>query len=300
MSTLVELLEEKIREAEVEIAQQIGQHWSGTPMMHIHQSETTTYARCQRLWYYRYKTYKDQPSTPSTAMVKGTLWHAYLEEWWAQDGGHSEVDFANVLANAGDDAELLTEQIADDIMWMAERYDQWRGGGRENTDWIMLDQELELIGTHFDLALSGRVDGLVRDRNSGEYYLLERKTMRDWRRLDYLTVDPQINHYLWLAERNDIAVVGVVYEAAKTYRWSRDEHKHPPSDSFQEHLVVRSPEQIEAYIEQVHAFELQRSHIHSIEVTVPSIGQNCLTCEFKGECWDSLGVPAEPHIEFGE
>jgi hypothetical protein len=136
----------------------------------------------------------------------------------------------------------------------------------------------------------------VLHKQSGRLFLQECKSMRDWRRLDILTVDPQMTHYYLGLRAAGYEVDGVLYDAIKTYRWKRDDH--PPEDSVQRVFIDRTPEQCEASLVDLHAFDDRREDIESGRRSplrnISSFG-SCSFCNFRAECWEELAFP-EPEI----
>jgi hypothetical protein len=245
-------------------------------------------------WWFRYAKNRENDSSP--AMTKGTLWHAFWDEWWITPGGADHVDWGKVIGHIEDGQDKITEQIASDVMWMAQRYDAWRPGGFEATDWRVVDQEVELEAELTPgMLLQGRLDDIRLHVPTNTLYVGECKTMADWRRLDILEVDPQLSNYVNLARRNGFDVAGVFYDAARTYRWKRDEHKHPPSDSFREMTYLRDGPQIKMSEWEV-ANQIQRKQdlLNLRRGPIRNIGANtCSFCSYRDECYEDLCFPQE-------
>lgn len=270
-------------------------------MKPIRISEVGSMANCEQAWWYRYGDPDAVPDedTGSAAMTKGTLYHAWWGEWWTTEGGLTNIDAARVVdAIPEDRREFITEEIADDVMWMMRRFDQtWLP---QKDEWEMLANEVELEANIDGLLLQGRADGIVRHIPTARTYLAECKTMRDWRRLDILTVDPQLTHYWTLARACGYPIDGILYDAAKTYRWKRDEHKHPPDESFQRLFLDRSQAQADEATKQLHAFNDRRKDLTEINApwTAPdrrplrNISANtCSWCPWRARCWEELAFP---------
>lgn len=272
-------------------------------MKPIRITELGTMATCERKWWYRYgdpEASHDDES--SIAMTKGTLVHAMWGDWWMNRGG---VDATRVMdAIPEDRRELITEEIMEDAVWLMGRYAQVYGPHLD--EWEMVENEVELKGVIDGLDCEGRADGLIRHVESGRLFLAECKTMRDWRRLDILTVDPQITHYWTLARAMGHDIDGVLYDAIRTYRWKRDEHKHPPEETVRRLFIDRTIEQSRMAADELHAF-----HDRRLALTQPSQGnqrktlplrhidaQTCSWCSFRPRCWEELAFPnPEPEIE---
>lgn len=262
-------------------------------MRPIRTTEVSTLSQCERKWWYRYDQGIDEPFT-SDALTLGTLFHAWWAEWWATPGGYNDINIEGVLDRIPDDrSALISQETAITANWMIQRYDEVYGPERDG--WEMVENEIEMEATVAGLLLQGRADGLIYEKATQSLWLAECKTMKDWRRLDILTVDPQITHYYTLAKATGRDIEGVLYDAAKTYRWKRDEH--PPADSFQRLYLDRSPEQCAEGLKELHAFNERRSSlVHPIRNIS---GFTCSGCAYKTQCWDSLAFP-ETTLEWAE
>jgi len=264
-----------------------------TPELPLRTTEMVTLATCEERWRRRYLLGTHEE--PSQAMGKGTLWHAVWDEWWVQEDGYRGITESNILARIPDEKqENITDQAWDDVRWMIRRYDQWRGGSYLATDWRVIDQEVEWEADIGGVLFQGRVDDVRVHLPTNQVYVGECKTMIDWRRLDILEVDPQVSNYVRLAQANGYpGCVGVMYDAAKTYRWKRDEH--PPSDSFRELTILRDTPQLEAAQVQVQIAATRRAQIATSNRAIANISANtCMGCSFRGDCWEDLAFPEEP------
>jgi hypothetical protein len=273
-------------------------------MRPIRISEVGTMGTCEKMWQYRYVLEQEDPA--SGPMIKGTLLHAYYAAWW-KNGQPNNV-FAlgpdKVINEINPDhrdevSDHLDKhpEVADDAIWLFGRFCKVHGG--RNT-FELVESELELEAEVDGLLLQGRADALVRHVESGKLYLGECKSMRDWRRLDILQVDPQVTHYYLLLQAAGYPVHGVMYDALKTYRWKRDEH--PPEDSIQRIFLDRTAEQCEASLDDLRAF---RANAEAIEgkVRLPlrnisSFG-SCSFCNYRPQCWEELAFPETEIIVLG-
>jgi hypothetical protein len=257
-------------------------------------TEQNTFSMCEQKWYYRYV--KGYENDSSGAMTKGTLWHAFWDEWWVTPGGLDRMSWNNVLDRMDDETnDKVTEQIASDVMWMAKRYDAWRPGGWERTEWKVLHQEKELEAKVNGVTLQGRLDDLRLHVPTDTLWIGECKTMADWRRLDILEVDPQLSNYMQLAMRNGYDVKGVFYDAARTYRWKRDEDKHPPSDSFREMTYLRDEPQLWTAAKELVSVTVRADLIRDgVMEPIHNISANtCSFCPYRDRCYEDMAFPQE-------
>lgn len=259
-------------------------------------SEVSTLTLCERKWWYRYAEGADEFSP---AMTLGTLLHAWVQEWWVTPGGYRDIDFAKVLARIPEDRQdLITEEIRSTAEWLLLRYDHvYQPTHHEWTvEGIEVEMEVDLGG---GLLAQGRADLFVYHKPTKLLFLDETKSMNDWRRLETLTVDPQVTHYYALARRSGYDIEGVLYDAIRTYRWKRD--PHPPEDSFQRIYLDRTEDQVtQGYLE-LQAFADRRTALEDQGAgPLRSISdRNCSWCAFKARCWEELAFP-EPTIEIIE
>lgn len=252
----------------------------------MRQSELVEFCKCERSWFY---TYQEKIEVPPTApMAKGTLWHAFLEEWWSVDDGLAGVSWDRVLERVPQDTLRIivnSEEIRSDVQWMAERYDRWREGSRQAAPYAIVAQEVEVWD-------QGRIDFVAKYPGEDGLWVGERKSMRDWRRLDFLTVDPQLTQYLKLARAfyHPTPVHGIIYEAAKTYRWKTGNHS--PDESFREMTVLRTDKQLAQHDDVVCTVMNRMDDITWVGDTIPNIGMfTCSGCKHKERCWSEMAVP---------
>lgn len=256
-------------------------------------TELSTMGRCEKQWQYRYVL--DHKDEGSVAMTKGTLLHAMYAAWW-KNGQPESV--------AGLEPEVIEHELDDDrkqavkdmppieidnAFWLFDRFCKVYGG---TNHFELVASEVELEAEVDGLLLQGRADAIVREVATGNLYLGECKSMKDWRRLDILEVDPQVTHYYLLCHQAGYDVKGVMYDALKTYRWKRDEH--PPEDSVQRLYIHRTAEQCEASLSELHAFSDRRDDIVTGKrIPLRNISHlgSCNFCSFRSECWEDLAFP---------
>lgn len=262
-------------------------------MKPIRITELGTMGTCEQKWMYRYgdpdAALDDEEG--SRAMTLGTLFHAWWGEWHKTPGGYNDIVVPNVLAAIPEDRQAsITEDIAADADWMIRRYDQAFIASKD--EWRLVANEVELEAIVDGLLLQGRADAIFEHIPTGDLFLGECKTMRDWRRLDTLTVDPQMTHYYMLLRESGYDIKGVLYDAAKSYRWKRDEHKHPPEESFQRVFIDRTEAQCHASLKELHAFNERRTDlVEHTRLPLRNIGQTCSWCWARVRCWDELAFP---------
>lgn len=173
-------------------------------------SRRSTFRLCARLHDVRYvQGYK--PAQERTALTIGTAVHKALEARWSQNPIPTDPDpFVDALVRV-----------------MVEGYDaKWEGDfHRYETIAVEAQFEHPLIEPVFftqspDWTCAGKVDGIVRDRASGELLVIEHKTTSFdvgpsspfWERL---TMDDQCSTYVLGAEALGYDVQRILYDVLK-------------------------------------------------------------------------------------
>lgn len=183
-------------------------------------SELSTLADCEQKWVFRYGGEKI-PTPPSTAMARGTLLHAGINGFWDTADWHLGLEQGlEELSTEWDPALWMTEDLLPDVEWLLDRYAEVYYEMARAARVEHVEKELIAAVPHADLRIKGFVDRFVII--NGQRWLVETKTMRDWGRLDLVTVDPQLTLYFWLAEQNDLKPYGILFDAIRTYRWKTE------------------------------------------------------------------------------
>jgi len=286
-------------------------HLAHTSEWSVSYSELNTLAQCEQRWEYNY--HQRQATAPSQAMEFGTLMHALIGEWWAT-GRMRDTEV--VAAEEGLSLPAVGQRSIDAAGWLRMRYmeqygDLMAAGWR--LDPAMPAGEHSLMGRvdtaalppeggegcwepgHFEVW--GTADGYLLDPD-GKRWLVERKTMADWRRLDLVNVTPQETLYVWLARKNGIEIEGVIFDAIKSYQWTRD--KHPPGDSFQRIELYRDQPQIDSALEWTRAILERRRALWLGTVPIRNIGQACTGCSYQADCFDSFSFPSSIDTIWGD
>jgi len=265
-------------------------------------SELNTLASCEERWFQNYVERIENDSTQ--AMNFGTVMHYLTAEWWATGTVHTAeaaAIFEQVIL-PGDGKRSLA-----DADWLMERYVLHYKGWKEE-GWKVDPAHAAEVSLHATLKVPsvgpvevwGTPDQFLLDPD-GKRWLREAKTMADWRRLDVVDVTPQETLYTWLARMNGIPVQGVLFDAIKSYRWTRD--KHPAADSFQMVSLYRDQDQIDGALSWATALLQRRSHLHP-QVTafspfapIKNISQqSCGNCGYQASCWTALSFPHDIEI----
>lgn len=277
-------------------------------------SEAALLAHCEKAWTYRYLGER-RAFEPSVAMQRGTFVHDVVATWW-DDPTRGMASIVNKWGEEG-------QQLPDDGEWVALRYEERYDETRQAGDLRVIGNELKLVvrvpGTQVDLVLY--IDQLVLDR-AGQMWIVERKTMKDWRRLDSIDVDQQVSLYVWAFRQAGVPVVGAIYDAIRTYRWQPEKPtitalaaevmagttstkkeamesaralqaahpgvERPVEDSFRSLWLERTPDQLDEAVADLQAAIQRKALLAAGLRPMRNIGMRCSTCDYRTECWEGL------------
>lgn len=160
-----------------------------------------------------------RPVKQGEALRFGSLIHEGLEAWWADDGSGRLVAAIERIAGRGFDA--YEQAAAEELL---AGYDA-RWGTDERYEVLAVEDSffVPLINPDSGAAsrtwvLGGKVDGVVRDRETDALLILEHKTTTEnfadpvdpyWTKL---AMDPQVSHYFIGAEGLGHVAEGCLYD----------------------------------------------------------------------------------------
>lgn len=251
-------------------------------------SELNTLSQCEAMWFYAWEA--QQPDPSGAAAYLGSIMHALCRAFW--EGREWRIEFTEMYGTQFFDAVPITmPEPWITAEWLMTRYEAHYNENARTA--VKVQHEVALSaklpnGT----KVTSHLDGLYEI--GGETWILERKTMGDWSRLDLLAVDPQLTLYYWLCQENGIDVAGIAFDAIRTYRWKRDEH--PPADSFEWVWLDRTQAHVDAALKQAVSGVQRRAALRRPgAVPIRSLGKHCGWCSFRDECWGDLAFP-QPEI----
>ncbi|MHB1002022.1 MAG: PD-(D/E)XK nuclease family protein [Armatimonadota bacterium] len=176
-----------------------------------------TFRNCRKMCEWRYVK-ELVPVTRDQRLSFGSLVHEFLE-MWHRDGdinavlSHIDKAFVN---KASDESMKAEWHLARAMMTgYAETYpsEDFDVVALEKTfDGVIINPATGAVSRTFTIA--GKVDGIVRMRGTGEYYLIEHKTAAqlDGSYLDKLWTDLQVALYShYIAQTLGIRLAGVIY-----------------------------------------------------------------------------------------
>lgn len=240
--------------------------------LEVRTSERRTFKRCQYKWLWRYKE-ELVPLTESAPLWFGTAVHLALAEWYkpgSERGEHPAVTFAKALDNGevkhGDltDPEKLAEFTEHHEMGvdMMKRYVDTYGTDEQ---WEVIQPELPFrvwfpspFETHW-LRYLGTIDAVVRNKETGEIWLVEHKTAASIN-INHLPLDDQAGSYWALAQvilrkmgllGADEVIAGIMYNFL---RKAKDDPRPKNADGLYTNKPVKQD-----YLDQLTAADVQCS-----------------------------------------
>lgn len=164
--------------------------------------------------------------------TRGTAIHTLLAALEAGEDWRALVDEVAVAAAPSWTPEWELPDAVRTAVRLVDRYEK-----TYTTRHAVVATEFEFRVKHpadRDLEIHGYQDGLVMvsaqdDREHAGLWVVERKSMSRWTRLDWLDDDPQPWTYVWAARAQGLNVRGLLYDAIYTQEWVEE---RPPSASF--------------------------------------------------------------------
>lgn len=209
----------------------------------LRNSERSTLKRCPTRWYWGYELGL-KPNTVKTALWMGTGVHEALAEWYQpgfKRGKHPvetwneycEDEESKRMSSVWEDEEIAWYDAKDMGRYMLTSYVEFYGKDKK---WkvIATEQTFQVLisdkETKLKAYLVGTFDGVYRDMETGELWLMEHKTAKAISIL-HLPMDPQASTYHYAATRvlrkagligPKERIVGVMYNFLLKY--------NPPAD----------------------------------------------------------------------
>lgn len=286
-------------------------HLDGHGPYSVSFSELSTLAQCEHKWYERYVLRKDD--APTLPMRFGTVLHAAIADWWVT--GQRRPAWYHA-ANEHVDLPEEDDRSLDNADWLTHRYAEHYARTREDVEVVDTELELEseLVVDDISYTIVSHIDQLFSW--AGQLVAVERKSMRDWRRLESVQYDPQQTLYDWQLRNNGYRIDYTWFDAIKTYRWTRDEHKHPPADSFRPVVLFKDDDQREGALDWARAILRRRAELYphplrpSIALGSPTdlnpygpaspirnMGTPCQGCAFIESCYEGMAFDVGVTVE---
>jgi hypothetical protein len=181
------------------------------------------------------------------------------------------------------DAEVLPDYFHD-CAWLMSRYEHVYESERASGEVEVIEQEKP-----FKLRLPGKYGWLIGYLDEvwkldGRLWVVERKTMGKFDELEAFAWSPQVTLYHWAAVQLGLEPEGILLDAMRTYRWKRDERKHPPAESFQRRWLDRSPRHDEeAVLDAIAGLDRMRELRRGAR-PLRNVGRHCNYCPARVPC----------------
>lgn len=191
-------------------------------------SELDTYRQCPLKHKWSYKDRWVKPPQVGSPLSRGSLWHLVLEchYTWLQRFPNSAKVNPGFLMQWMRQNLLYDEagnQNEDQVLveWMYDGYLDCYG---VDPDWELVQIEqanqvaLPAPEGHRPFLLRFKNDLLVKDSASGQLWLVDHKSARDFTRQTEIDVDDQFGLYTWALRQLGYPVVGTIRSDARTQR----------------------------------------------------------------------------------
>lgn len=193
-------------------------------------SELDTYRQCPLKHKWSYKDRWVKPPEVGSPLSRGSLWHLVMEchyTWLQRFPNDPKVNPA--FLKKWIDQHLLYDEAGNQnedqelVEWMYDGYLDCYG---VDPDWSLVQIEsanqVELPqpegGQFRTFNLRFKNDLLIRSRKSGQLWLVDHKSARDFTRQTEIDVDDQFGLYTWALRKLGFPVVGTIRSDARTQR----------------------------------------------------------------------------------
>lgn len=217
-------------------------------------SELDTFRQCPLKHELAYKE-RWQPPTTAPALARGTLWHSVMEaHYTALMNGEGQR--AALTAGYGIIQNTPQSETTDLLTWMYDGYTDLYSWDR---GWEIIAVELPInvplptpSGHASRFILKGKVDLLVRERDTGDYWAVDHKTCRNLPNQIELDLDDQFGIYTWMLRykyQGANRVRGVIHSAARTERLKR---AMTPEERFRRTKTFRTDVELQTLVTEVY------------------------------------------------
>lgn len=264
-------------------------------------SEITTWNRCPRQWYYNYYLGR-LPMKRNQALDTGTFWHDLMEIYYndptpdGQEAARRHLWEASILEGQEEaiDYELLLVMLDGYFQWLED----------EGVDHRLKFHHVEETG---EATLSDgvtrvrcKIDIIAENLDTGEYFLQDHKTGKDFGVFDGLLLNQQMRTYALIANRDPLLpdIQGAIYSVARKIK--RNNTAKPPFFRREpiylnkgilenhERQVIRRAEEIYNARD-----ELDSGEVHADLVVPPSVQYDCPRCPY----FDVCVMQDDPHSD---
>lgn len=249
-------------------------------------SSLSNLASCQWRWYARYVL--GMEDRPGSVALLGTLLGELCSTWWEGNAWEPLLKVRLEEWRAENPEAGFQPAWMEKAHWLMERYVAHYGPERDSGSVKVLASEL-----FFKLRLPNRYGYLVGAIDQlweidGHVYVVERKSMADWSRIERHSISHQTTFYYWAAQQLGYEPWGIILDCIRTYQWKRD--YHPPTDSFERRWLDRGDEHLRnAIIEAGKGLTLAKALVNGSLEPLRNFDDACSWCAYRNECLADLG-----------
>lgn len=219
-------------------------------------SELDTFRQCPFKHELGYKERWKSPQL-SPALAKGTLWHLVLEHhykaiaFWQQANPKAVLDEVPVELIHEIRREYLSDGVGEQseyqdlVDWMYDGYiahygadPGWTIRGVEYAPQFWLPGP---TGGRSRFRIKMKIDLIVRERKTGQLWLIDHKSGKDLPKGKQLELDDQFGLYTWAMRKLGTPVLGSIHSSARTQR-NKDQvaHFQPLDERFARKHMYRT------------------------------------------------------------
>lgn len=271
-------------------------------------TERGSFKRCRRAWYWgSFNGAAIQPAFPATALNVGTIWHRGSELWSLDamgnttEPGRPRAHFTHHMMQAFVDVDAEIRAMLDRDLWPEEEYKlgeqrdllmamatnyegKWGSPLPDHFEMVQPEQTVVVDVPGSPHKLEATLDGLIRNKENGLAFVLERKTYSARPREDALQFGDQFLAYLWVLQQLGFETGGVAYDGA----WKRAEPGRGKTidDMFLRFTISRNQREIDRFGYHLPA-ELEEMEQAKMEerLRYPNHRwEGCWDCSFVGLC----------------
>lgn len=260
-------------------------------------SELDSYRQCPQKHEWSYHQRWREPSREGTALARGSLWHAVMESHYTLIQMHR--DYLTTLSPERVQHVLsqfmLQHFLTDDAGNQSEDQQliEWMYGGYLEHYGIDPDWEPLLIenagevrfrypnGRATNFFYRFKIDLVVRQRSTGNIWLVDHKTASSFSKNTEIELDDQFRLYVWALRKSGVPVHGVVRSDSRTKR-----NKTPMSFDQRYRRVTTFCSDLEAQNAADYALRAARTaYNHTLPVyTSPAPDRCSWRCSYREPC----------------
>jgi hypothetical protein len=196
-------------------------------------SELDTFRQCPLKHHWAYIERWRRPVDENSALAKGSLWHLVLETHYLELQKHdrltpeSEAEAIKAAADAVfpllvNESTGLQSEVQELVAWIYDGYIR-RWGAEPEFDIVGVEHAFQIPlkddqGQDTKFQIKGKIDLVVRDRATGQLWVVDHKSGANLPNQLDLEIDDQFGLYVWAMKESGTPVLGAVHSAARTTR----------------------------------------------------------------------------------